>query len=203
MRYWVALTDADWHHQLAALPDLEEVNFWQPTATRRPVLLEPGAPVLFKLHAPHGGWIVGCGFFVEYIVLPVSLAWEMFGVSNGAATLPEMVGRVSGYRHRPTDVTAFDIGCSVLSAPIFFRRSDWIPPPHDWKPNIVQGKSYDSETAEGARLWAEVQRRLAAVPTDSIPVHQDRYGRAQLVRPDLARADSAPWLRRNTNAVVS
>jgi hypothetical protein len=47
MRYWVGIiTDWDWFRFLAATPDLAEVNFWQPSAGRRPVALDlPAAGV--------------------------------------------------------------------------------------------------------------------------------------------------------------
>jgi len=43
MRYWVGITDWDWFQFLRARQPLDEVNFWQPSAGRRPVKLERGA----------------------------------------------------------------------------------------------------------------------------------------------------------------
>ena len=83
MRYWVGITDYDWISFLANRPELPEVNFWQPSAGGRPVTLEPGALFLFKLHAPHGGYIVGGGFFAHYSALPVRMTWDTFGIENG------------------------------------------------------------------------------------------------------------------------
>lgn len=68
MRYWVGITDHDWFRFLAAQPEVPEVNFWQPSAGRRPVTLDPGALFLFKLHAGQGGFIVGGGFFTHYLL---------------------------------------------------------------------------------------------------------------------------------------
>jgi len=34
MKLWVGVTDNDWFRFLAARPELEEVNFWQPSGTR-------------------------------------------------------------------------------------------------------------------------------------------------------------------------
>ena len=98
MRYWVGITDWDWHRFQAVRPELPEVNFWQPSAGRRPVALEPGALFLFKLHGPRGGQIVGGGFFAPYSTLPVRLTWDTFGIENGAATFDEMVARIGKYR---------------------------------------------------------------------------------------------------------
>ena len=55
MRYWIGITDYDWYRFLASQSELSEVNFWQPSAGRRPVTLDPGALFLFKLHGAQGG----------------------------------------------------------------------------------------------------------------------------------------------------
>lgn len=97
MRFWVGLTDRDWYDYLAAQQDVEEVNFWQPSA-RKPVAFGVGEPFLFKLHQRFGGWIVGGGYWTHFIPLPARYAWDVFGSMNGAATLPEMERRVGRYR---------------------------------------------------------------------------------------------------------
>ena len=52
MKIWVGVTDGDWFEFLRARqPD--EVNFWQPSGSRRSKLLQPGEPFLFKLQGPH------------------------------------------------------------------------------------------------------------------------------------------------------
>jgi putative restriction endonuclease len=188
VKFWVALTDSNWYRFLSQKADLDEANFWQPTATRRPVILQPGTPVLFKLHATYGGAIVGGGFFADYIPLPISLAWETFAEKNGATSLGEMIARVGAYRRSPIDATGFDIGCSVLSAPFFFAPNDWIAGPRDWKANIVQGKTYDTDQgAEATMTWDAVQTRLAASKLDNLPIRKDRYGRPIVVRPRLGQ----------------
>ena len=73
MRYWVGITALDWFQFLRARQPLDEVNFWQPSAGRRPVNLDRGALFLFKLHAAAGGYIVGGGFFIRYTALPARL----------------------------------------------------------------------------------------------------------------------------------
>jgi hypothetical protein len=57
----IAVTDGDWHEMLRRQPDLGEVNFWAPSATKFRAL-EPGELFLFKLHAPRD-FIVGGGTF--------------------------------------------------------------------------------------------------------------------------------------------
>lgn len=48
---WVRVTDPDWFSFLSRA-DVDEVNFWQPSARAPFARLEPGAPFLFKLKRP-------------------------------------------------------------------------------------------------------------------------------------------------------
>jgi putative restriction endonuclease len=121
--------------------------------------LAPGEPFLFKLHSPKN-FIVGGGHFVRHSPLPASLAWDAFGEKNGVASYRELLSRVRRYRKEDDSVDPV-IGCNVLAEPFFFGREQWIPVPTSWAPNIVQGKTYDSMTSEGAALWREVQQSVA------------------------------------------
>lgn len=155
MRFFVGVTDNEWYQHLARLrPD--ELNFWRPKGAGFKALL-PGAPFLFKLHSPQN-YIVGGGFFVRYARVPLSLAWDAFGEKNGAATLEEF-RRLIRKRRGGTEFNP-DIGCIILNAPFFLPREQWIPAPESWASNIVTGKGYDTEEAEGQRLWMQVQERL-------------------------------------------
>lgn len=187
MRFWVGVTDFDWFRFLAARPALEEVNFWQPSAGRRPVDLPVGSPFLFKLHASQGGQIVGGGFFATYSALPAHLTWETFGEENGAATFDEMVARISRYRRGPIDVHADQVGCLVLLEPFFLEEAEWIAPPADWARNIVRGKTYDSDFGEGAIVWSRVQLALARRGAAERAIAEDRYGKPMLVLPRLGQ----------------
>ncbi len=140
MRYWIGITDWDWFGFLRDRQPLDEVNFWQPSGTRRPVELEPGAPFLFKLHASHGGAIVGGGFFAHYTALPAILAWETFGEENGAASREEMLARIGRYRHRKIDAYADQVGCLVLVQPFFLAERDWIPRPQAGRRTSSRGR---------------------------------------------------------------
>ena len=53
MRFFVGVTDFDWFRFLASRPDIDEVNFWQPSGRGSFKALQPGEPFLFKLHSPH------------------------------------------------------------------------------------------------------------------------------------------------------
>jgi hypothetical protein len=66
---------------------LAEVNFWQPSAGRQPARLEPRSLFLFKLHASHGGQIVGGRWFLKYEAMPIRWTSEAFGEDNGPRPL--------------------------------------------------------------------------------------------------------------------
>jgi len=119
-------------------------------------------------------------------ILPVSLAWAAFGTGNGATSLDEMRARIARYRHELTDPRQdYTIGCRILEQPIFLPQSDWIPAPVSWAPNIVSGRTYDTEDADGRALWDAIAERVAArhLPGLSEP----RYGEPTLVRPRLGQ----------------
>ena len=187
MRFWIGITDFDWYRFLAARPDLDEVNFWQPSAHRAPVTLPPGAPFLFKLHSSEGGFLVGGGFVARYSKVPIYLAWEAFEQKNGAISQDEMLMRVQRYRKEPIIATHDDIGCMILTRPFFLSRDRWVRPPEDWAPNIVQGKTYRDTEPIGARVWGEV--RAAAVTLQPSAVAEDRYGTPMLVAPRLGQGE--------------
>jgi putative restriction endonuclease len=190
MRIYVGVTDGDWFSLLRSLPELDEVNFWQPSASSHFRALSSGELFLFKLHAPRN-FIVGGGFFGHFSPLPVSLAWDAFGEKNGATTLTEMRERIARYRRRSEDrFENYTIGCILLEQPFFLPEDLWIPIPEDWAPNIVRGKGYDTAEPIGRRLWDDVQARLPATAgfTRSVadaPV--PRYGEPILVQPRLGQ----------------
>jgi putative restriction endonuclease len=159
VKAFVAVTDGDWYRFLAARPDLDEVNFWQPGGNRTFGALQVGEPFLFKLHHPDH-FVVGGGFFTHSSLLPASLAWDAFGEKNGAASYQEMRDRIIKYRRRvPRLHEDYTIGCIILRDPFFFERPSWIPAPTDFHKSIVQGKGYDLADQMGKRLWDEVRVR--------------------------------------------
>jgi len=189
MHAFVAVTDNDWYRHLAAIPGLDEVNFWQPSGGRAFRALAPGEPLLFKLHAPEG-FIAGGGFFAHHTVLPASLAWEAFGEKNGAGSLEEMRVRIERYRRVPPDPSEdYAVGCIVLAEPFFFPREEWFPPPEDFHPNVQVGKRYDLRAApHGTRLWEDVQYRLLARHPDIEELEETvRFGEPVPVRRRLGQ----------------
>jgi putative restriction endonuclease len=185
MKAYVGVTDREWFELLSRLPVLEEVNFWQPSGNRQFRALSPGELFLFKLHSP-ANFIVGGGIFAHSSLLPISLAWESFGISNGASSLLEMRARVAKYRRQDEDRTAdYTIGCILLEQPFFLPRELWLSVPSDWKANTVQGRSYDLAVEPGLTLWNRLQ---SALPSAAV-VREERqaYGEPVLVLPRLGQ----------------
>ena len=139
---------------------------------------------------------MGFGVFARHSVLPVWVAWDSFGRANGAASLPAMRQRIERLRRVPAAERSagdYPIGCLMLSSPVFFEEPDWIEPPTDWSPNIVQEKSYDLSHGEGARIWerclALARARSVAKQVDEpvLDPEGERYGEPMLVRPRLGQ----------------
>jgi putative restriction endonuclease len=185
MKFWVGVTDKDWFdHLRTRSPD--EVNFWQPTARPLATFLEPGVPFLFKLHAPYN-YIVGGGFFVRFSALPARLAWETFGEKNGVADYASLRSRIEQYREEPVRGDP-EIGCNILNGPFFLPEDEWIPVPESWAPNIVRGRTFDTEETDGLRLWNAVSDRLHATSAISGIAEQPvRYGAEYLTRARLGQ----------------
>jgi putative restriction endonuclease len=190
VKAFVAVTDNEWFRFLAALTGADEVNFWQPSA-RTFRVLQPGEPLLFKLHAPEN-FIAGGGFFVRWSPLPYSMAWDVFQEKNGAATIHDMRERIERYRRVAPSSDDYQVGCIVLTQPFFFDRSDWFPPPDDFHPSIQTGKVYDlAEPPHGTKLWEEVALRTMARDLDlDIEIEPEpgrMFGEPVLVRPRLGQ----------------
>lgn len=155
MKLWVGVTDNEWFPFLSTR-GLDEVNFWRPTPGPYFTNLQAGTPFLFKLKAPYNH-IAGGGYFVKYSTLPLEMAWEAFGEKNGVHTFREFDRKIRAYRKLPKG--PLEMGCNVLVEPFFFPKDQWIVLP-TWPKSIVQGKTFDTETEEGAWLWNEVQQRV-------------------------------------------
>jgi putative restriction endonuclease len=180
---FVGVTDKNWFDFLAAAqPD--EVNFWAPSGRTNFRALQPGELFLFKLHSPYN-FIVGGGIFSTASNLPLSLAWDAFGIKNGVATLDEMRRRIIRYRAEvPTRGADPTIGCRILTSPFLWQQDRWIPVPASWATNIVVGRGYDTEEPEGAQLWDAVMERSRVV---SRAAEGGRHGSPTLVKPRLGQ----------------
>lgn len=171
----------------------DEINFWQPGGSQTFAAIEPNASFLFKLHSPYN-YIVGGGFFVRHSFLPLSLAWDSFGEKNGASDYQTFKTQILKYRSQKgkTEIDPV-IGCIILASPFFFSEPEWIPVPSDWKPNIVQGKTYDTGDMTGRSIWQQVQERLSRQnmftnqKTPQISEEKERYGEGYIIRPRLGQ----------------
>ena len=130
---------------------------------------------LFKLHHP-ANYIVGGGFYVRFSLLPTFLAWQAFGIKNGTNSYEELLKRISKYRGRNrVNVDTDPIGCIILTEPFFFDERNWIPVPEDWNLSIVQGKTYDTNTEIGDRLYHQVFDQLQINNAVSSNDQKSRY----------------------------
>lgn len=166
MQGTVAITDHGWYDFLRRQPGLGEANFWTPSA-RRAFRSTPFAPFLFKLKAPHNA-VCGFAYFARYTRLPDWLAWDCFGVGNGAPTLADMRQRIRAIRARigysegaTPSGGAGEIGCILLVSPVFFPPSAWVPQPADWPARSLTPVRYDLTLGEGRRVWEACQERAA------------------------------------------
>jgi putative restriction endonuclease len=191
---YVGVTDGSWYKFLAEnRPD--EVNFWQPGGKQAFRALKPCELFLFKLHSPLN-YIAGGGFFVRHAFLPVSLAWDAFGWKNGTMDRFAFLQAIHKYRkNNPGTETDPTIGCIILTSPFFFERSDWIPVPPDWKPNIVQGKAYSAASFIGRSLVQQVEEKLKRnqytytypETDEALEPGGNRYGSGQVIYPRLGQ----------------
>lgn len=103
-------------------------------------VLQEGDLFLFRLYAPYN-YIVGGGFFTRTLLLPVSLAWEAFGVANGAEDLPAVQQRVAKYRAKQSPM------CPVAKRRLVPQRRG------------ISGRGRDGESAAAIRQTREMRPR--------------------------------------------
>lgn len=183
---FIAITDRSWF-DLLSLEQPDEVNFWQPSGARNFRAISTGELFLFKLHAPDD-YIVGGGVFSHASNVPLSLAWEAFGIKNGVTSLADMRRRIA--RYRPDDALLDPradppVGCRILTQPFFWPREQWLPVPQSFARNIVTGKRYGTDDLEGRYLWDAVADRSGLVAAPVEP--SARYGAPRVVQPRLGQ----------------
>jgi len=195
VRLWAANTDLDWFDFLAAQPEVDEVNFWQPSGNVKFGAIGEGELFLFKLKSPRNV-VGGFGVLSQSTNMPLSLAWEAFGLKNGARSLPEMRQRILQYRpdvHGEVDPM---IGCRIVVQPVFLPEPLWIPQPVSWSRSIVVGKTYDTGAAEGRCLWEQIMAAAEAASSSKqrsglaeqrAPYVGPRFGEPCLIPPRLGQ----------------
>lgn len=192
----VAITDHGWYEFLAEQRDLDEVNFWTPSA-HFAFYGAVGSPFFFKLKAKYEHAVCGFAYFARFARLPDWLAWETFEVKNGCPTLDSMRARIAAIRERinyQAPRSSSEIGCILLAAPTFFARNAWVRGPKDWPLANLRHKKYDLTTGEGLRLWeecrarADVARQLRGVDQPVlVRAESPRFGAPQIIEPRLGQ----------------
>lgn len=181
MRGYVAPTDQSWFDFLA-LRQLSEVNFWRPSARRLRALL-PGEPLFFKMKAPHHA-IGGFGLLESEEPMPLWLAWDTFEEANGAPDEFSFARRLRALGPGAVHDAARPVNCILLTSTVFLPPELWVAAPHDWRPSIVAGKTYDLGVGEGARILAEclsaAEMTLPPGSAGAITPGSARYGRPSL-----------------------
>jgi putative restriction endonuclease len=165
--YYIGNTDLNWFRFLKELKP-EDVNFWKPGGTINFRAITPGSPFLFKLKSPINK-IAGVGFFSSFSILPINFAWDVFGTRNGVDNLQDFYKRIGSYR---TNLNSIEhnpnIGCIVLTDPVFFDECDWIEQPASWRISTQQGKKYSTTDNEGKLLWDTVISKIALYKSNMI-----------------------------------
>lgn len=170
MHAYVAPTDNAWFDFLSRQQGIDEVNFWMPKPWGgRFRVLSRGEPLLFKLKGARNA-IAGGGYFEHYTELPISLAWQAFGIKNGAVSFEQVRDSIARLRReKPGPWSDYTIGCILLVEPFFWPEELWIRDPPGFSREIVRGKGYDLTTGDGRLIWNAVTRRLHGVPSGDIP----------------------------------
>lgn len=190
MKYWLGVTDNSWF-SYQEQHRFDEVNFWQPSATPPFKNASEGMPFLFKLKKPYNH-IVGGGFFVTYSTLPINLAWDTFDVKNGVNSFKELKSIISPLSGARTQGDS--IGCTILAAPFFFAKDDWIETPSSFALNIVRGKMYDTENSDGFDLWSKVEEKINKnrfILDDNAAISisfGEKYGKPYLIKPRIGQS---------------
>jgi putative restriction endonuclease len=155
LKIYLGNTDNEWYNYLRKIQP-KDINFWQPGGNSNFKVLNPGGAFLFRLKSPINK-IGGVGFFSSQTFLPIDMAWDVFGERNGCVSLERFRQTILQYRKDRKNANP-NIGCIVLTNPVFFQQKDWLDLPADWSnTGIVQGKSYDTDTPIGLNLWNNIQ----------------------------------------------
>jgi len=103
-----------------------------------------------------------------------------------------MTARIEAIRRRtgsalPARPRDYEVGCIMISHPVFFGRDDWVADHADWHPRIQGGKTIDVARGDGQRILAECLERTVRLKQEAEPLVGElhRYGAPQIVQPRL------------------
>jgi putative restriction endonuclease len=175
---YVAHTMREWFEFLSG-PDVaraglvDEVNFWSPSADRSMKAFVPGEPVFFRLGAAgprdrFGRCIVGYAFFAAFERVSASLAWELFGVRNGAPTRSAFYALIG--RTTPAAIAA-PLACTILRGARFWPDSRFLSwgEERGWAATGVQRGRSERDPRNAAALWAALASDAAQPPEELAP----------------------------------
>ena len=185
---YIGNTDNDWFDFLSSQSDLKEVNFWQPSE-KHFHRIQPGELFAFRLKSPRNR-IGGFGVLSSASVLPLQMAWETFGRSNGVPSYDTLRNAIARYRPTETVGPTTNIGCRILVEPVFLPPFLWFDLPPSWSPNIQGGKGYSTDDPEGLDLWNRLQTAAQAGSASAAPGFAEaaaRYGAPRLIEPRLGQ----------------
>jgi putative restriction endonuclease len=171
---FVANTDSAWFEFLGARAKSErvdEVDFWQPQATKPMRRMEAGEPVFFRLEKPTYA-IAGYGFQAHFMPVGLHTAWSTFTWKSGDPNplrLFERIGKNRGLDLRDPRAERAPIGCTVLGDATFWPRKRWMPwgEAEGCASNIVQCKT-ERDQAHAALLMQANQADARTVPDDLV-----------------------------------
>ena len=185
---FIANTDNDWFDFLASQSDLAEVNFWQPGGKAFHAI-QPGELFAFRLKSPRNK-IGGFGVLSSSSILPLQVAWEAFGRSNGAPSYEAMRSAIQKYRSDEQIGPSTNIGCRILVEPVFLPEHLWIELPSTWSRNIVGGKRFSTDEVDGLEMWNLLQRAAqhwSPAPVTGFTDVAARFGTPTLITPRLGQ----------------
>src|SRR5664280_135951 len=141
---YIANTDNDWFDFLSSESDITEVNFWQPGAKSFHAI-QPGELFVFRLKSPRDK-IGGFGVLSNSSILPLKIAWESFGRSNGTASYGDLRTSIasteSAKKSAPLQILAAEFLSSRFSSQLIFG---WI--------YRVHGRKILSAGSAIRRMW--------------------------------------------------
>lgn len=185
---YIANTDNDWFDFLSTRGVSTEVNFWQPGGKEFHAI-EAGELFAFRLKSPRDK-IGGFGVLSSSSVLPLQIVWETFQETNGVISYDALRAAIARYRSDEHVGPATNIGCRILVEPVFFPANTWIDLPPSWSRNIVGGKRYSTDNAEGLDLWhrlLEAAQNSSTVFGNELSEPAVRYGAPTLITPRLGQ----------------
>jgi len=105
-----------------------------------------------------------------------------------------MTARIEAIRRRKgSDLLGrrqdYEVGCIMISQPVFFARDDWVADHAEWHPRMQGGKTVDVSRGDGQRIFAECLERTTRLWREAGPLADElrRYGAPQIGQPRLGQ----------------